>query len=874
MKILNKIEAVKDNKFSKHQDEKKRKFSEDSPYATVDKVPYRGYGFTEDLSPWMKFTVPIIGEIRFNPLVSGLSIALIWGFVIWCAIQGEDVPFIQWKAWIVAKFTWLYVGSQDLWAVFAIVLYCSKYGNIKLGKPDEKPEFNDVTWFMMLFACGIGVGLFFYGVAEPIYHYTGKNRYSADSTMPDNTLAQIAINLTLYHWGIHGWIVYSLVGLLLGLMVYRENLPMTMKSCFYPLIGDRIFGWMGDLIDVVSIMTTLFGVCTSLGLGTRQLNAGLHMVNSDIPADDVTIQVICIWCITAIATVSTVSGVGMGIRRLSEICFMVGMFIMTVAFFMDETFYILNLFVQSIGFYFQYIMQLGWHTDAFEQVLPSYGGVENRGRFIPEGFEKPDGPDDWMDDWTMFYWGWWISWCPFVGMFIAKISRGRTIRSFINGTITIPVVYSFMWMVLFGGIGIRQERLAGQIGLCCMDKSNWFIGLDNTTIFGDATPIDLKNAMLNETFIDVDPKRSSWMCEDGQCGECATNVIKLHSGTSFSDFISEYSDLGSDFGSTSKDRQIVRLSCHSTEQMWFDVMRSYLGVGKFLAFFSLFAIVLYFVTSSDSGSLVIDCLSANGDPDPPRIQRVFWAFMEGATATALLVAGGKKGLAALQTAGIVSGLPYTVVVCLLCTSIWRAVKVAAGDLDPHGPTFACGLFDPMMAEPRKNMNMSRVAMLFKKWAMNIFLAPITIAKVSARVYGKTAEKRRKWWPYAIPSVGLFFLFILFQLLEVAVPGCWAISWFFYLCFTCQITAIRIRTREIYDIIGNASEDFFASMILYPNVATQLDLTTENLSEEGTDENDKANYKNKESIDLENIQEKNGSYDKDENVKVNYAYEKE
>ena len=150
------------------------------------------------------------------------------------------------------KFTWLYIGSQDLWAVFAIVLYFSKYADIKLGKPHEKPEFNDVTWFVMLFACGIGVGLFFYGVAEPVYHYVKPNRYSADSTMPDNTVAQIAINLTLYHWGIHGWIVYCLLGLLLALMAYRENLPMTMKSCFYPLLGDRIFGWPGDAIDTIS----------------------------------------------------------------------------------------------------------------------------------------------------------------------------------------------------------------------------------------------------------------------------------------------------------------------------------------------------------------------------------------------------------------------------------------------------------------------------------------------------------------------------------------------------------------------------------------------------------------------------------------------
>lgn len=281
-------------------------------------------------------------------------------------------------------------------------------------------------------------------------------------------------------------------------------------------------------------------------------------------------------------------------------------------------------------------------------------------------------------------------------MFIAKISRGRTIRSFINGTITIPVVYSFMWMVLFGGIAIRQERAAGEIGLCCKDEQNWFIGLNNATMVDDLAPTAL-NSSIDIGNLD----QSTWLCDGGQCGKCAMNTIKSHDGRTYSDFISEYTHLGNDFGSTSADRQIVRLSCHSAEQMWFDVMRSYPGVGEYLAIFSIFAIVLYFVTSSDSGSLVIDCLSANGDPDPPRIQRVFWALTEGATATALLVAGGKHGLSALQTASIVSGLPYTVVICLLCTAIWRAVKVAAGDLDPNGPSFACGLFDPLLAEPKK-----------------------------------------------------------------------------------------------------------------------------------------------------------------------------
>ena len=284
------------------------------------------------------------------------------------------------------------------------------------------------------------------------------------------------------------------------------------------------------------------------------------------------------------------------------------------------------------------------------------------------------------------------------GMFIAKISRGRTIRNFINGTITIPVTYTFMWMVLFGGIGIRQERAAAQMGLCCQDTTNWFIDLDNSTLVKEFAP---PNWNYNDT-ISNNPADSFWMCgENGTCGDCATSTIDIHSGVTYSDFISEYNTLGSDFGSTSEDRQVVMLSCHTTEQMWFDVMRSFLGVGDFLAFFSLFGIVLYFVTSADSGALVIVCLSANGDPDPPILQKIFWSVMEGATATALLVAGGSQGLLALQAASIASGLPYTVVVCLICTATWRAVKVAAGDLDPHAPTFACGLFDPLGAEPTK-----------------------------------------------------------------------------------------------------------------------------------------------------------------------------
>ena len=228
-------------------------------------------------------------------------------------------------------------------------------------------------------------------------------------------------------------------------------------------------------------------------------------------------------------------------------------------------------------------------------------------------------------------------------MFIAKISKGRTIKQFINGTLTAPVLYSFLWMVIFGGIGIRHEREASNAGLCCNNEANgnWFLNAS------EALKV-INDRGISDTIVAA--TGSPWLCADGDCGTCASSVLQIKESekSTYMDMYKEYKTLGSDFGSTFLNRSVTKLSCQPTEKMWFDVMRSYSGIGPFLGIFSLFAIVLYFVTSSDSGSLVIDCLTSNGDPDPPKIQRVFWALMEGATATALLVAGGKEGLAALQ----------------------------------------------------------------------------------------------------------------------------------------------------------------------------------------------------------------------------------
>lgn len=538
----------------------------------------------------------------------------------------------------------------------------------------------------------------------------------------DNQRAQDAINLTLFHWGIHGWIVYVVVGLLLAFLSYRKDLPMTISSCFYPLLGDRIYGWMGEFIDVLSVVCTMFGVCTSLGLGAIQLNTGFQRLNSNI-AFSTTNQIITIWGVTACATVSVVSGLKLGIRRLSEVCFCIGMFLMLIVLFYDDTWYLLNLYVQSVGYYLQYVLQLGFHTDAFAQL----GNA-------PDQLEA----SDWMNDWTIFYWGWWIAWCPFVGMFIAKISRGRTIREFINATMAAPILYSFLWLSIFGGVGLRMERNAALANITC------------------SSALGGKN-------------------------------------------------------STDSFHGVYRLSCRSKTDMWFDVMDQYGDLGTCLSVVSLIAIILYFVTSSDSGSLVIDCLSANGDPDPPIPQRVFWALTEGATATALLYVGGTDALQALQAVSIAAGLPYTILLCFMCVALWRAVQMEAEDLDPFGPQWRVSLFAPISSPSWKSTYKFLLAVL-APWY----------------VIGLAAEKRKASSPKVLACnmvlMGVpFYAWIGMMIVElIPVKGISYVGWAVLFLFFAVATAIRTNIRVADGIHGNMVEDFFAVMLLYPFAAFQMD----------------------------------------------------
>jgi len=781
-----------------------------------------GYTHIEDKSLWLKVKFENKWlqwlELSLNPIVTLLSLIIVIAFIIWAILIPEvaNTEIGSWKSWIGHNFTWLYIGSQDVWAIFILIIFFSKYSSLKLGPDTSEPEYNDASWFSMLFACGVSTGLFFFGVAEPVLHYTAtggsRNRYTADPFTPDNTLAQEAMNVTLYHWGLHGWVVYTIVGLLLALMAHREGLPMTLKSCFYPLIGEKIFGWPGDLIDILSVIATLFGVCTSLGLGTIQINEGLNLINPGIEISTTT-QVIIIWTITSVATISVLSGVKYGIRRISEFCFGCGLVLMLLVLFLDKTVFLLNLYTQSMGYYLNWLIQIGFHSDAFEQLGPS-AGQEDRGRFVPEGVDTTDGASQWMEWWTIFYWGWWIAWCPFVGMFIAKISYGRTIKEFIAGTMAAPSVYVFMWLVIFGGAGLRMEREAAMHDLCCHN-------------------VNTSHLMhLAENSPDSALAFSNSLCVDDGCNPCSQNILetKISEGNTFNSIGLEIKEIGEKYwGITVPSRQYTRLSCRSTEQMWFDLMLSYGDLGQFLSIFSLVSLVLYFVTSSDSGSLVIDCLASNGNPHPPALQRLCWALLEGLCATALLVAGGNKSLQALQAVAIASGLVYTILMCIACVALWRALKIAAGDTCENEPAFSIDVLDPLLADPIKELFSSdfsertwKKITLFVKFLVNIFSAPYSMAKTYRLLHGSAY-----FLPIIIVGYTLLSLSVIFQILQIVISGAWALGLVLYVVFAFMMGVVRSGARDKLGIPGSPLEDFCVSLLLYPSVALQMVTTMEN-----------------------------------------------
>ncbi|SIO26218.1 betaine/carnitine transporter, BCCT family [Rhodovulum sp. ES.010] len=499
-----------------------------------------------------------------NPvfMISGLTIV---AFVFYAlALPGQAADIFGWlRPFLTSTFDWFFMGAANLFVLFCLALIVLPVGGVRLGGRDARPDYSYAGWFAMLFAAGMGIGLMFFGVLEPVYHMAVSaplgvpSPFNEDGQLIAENVAaarEMGLAATIYHWGLHPWAIYAVVALALALFTYNKGLPLTIRSAFYPILGERVWGWWGHIIDTIAVFATLFGLATSLGFGAQQANAGLSHVFG-IP-ENVTVQVILITAITAVALVSVLRGLDGGVKVLSEIN-------MTVAA-------LLLLFVLLVG------PTLVIFTD-FAAGLVAYG------KDLP-ALSNPFGREDtgYMHGWTTFYWAWWISWSPFVGMFIARVSRGRTVREFIICVLLIPSLVCVLWMAVFGGTAIEQVL------------SN----PDASTV--KAQVIDAYN-----------PPMSLFAMLEGLPLAAITSVI------------------------------------------------------------AIVLVIVFFVTSSDSGSLVIDTITAGGKIDAPVPQRVFWCTFEGAVAIVLLIGGG---LSALQAMVISTGLPFTIVLLLMCWAIYMGLR--------------------------------------------------------------------------------------------------------------------------------------------------------------------------------------------------------
>jgi choline/glycine/proline betaine transport protein len=440
------------------------------------------------------------------------------------------------------------------------------FGRIRIGGSDAKPEFSTPAWFAMLLSAGMGIGLMFWSVGEPMFHYASPSPMFNGIEAQTPEAAQAAMGVTYFHWGVHPWAIYAIVGLGLAFFAYNRGLPLTIRSVFYPLLGNRIYGVWGNLIDVLSVLATLVGLATSLGLGVKQVNAGLNTlfgIQIDVPT-----QVTLIAVITAFATLSVMAGLDKGVRRLSQANMILAAVFMLFLLLAGPTIFILSGFTQNLGYYLSIFPELSLWTETFRDT-------------------------NWQGSWTVFYWAWWISWSPFVGMFIARISKGRTVREFVLGVILIPTLLTFVWMSVFGGsaLFVQSHGLADIV------------------------------AAVNENV--------------------ATAMF---------------------------------------------AMLDHFPLSQVLSLVAIVLVVIFFVTSSDSGSLVVDHLTSGGKLHSPTPQRVFWAVMEGIIAAVLLIGGG---LATLQTAAVSTGLPFALVLLISVYSLYvgfsqeahveNAVKRAVSD---------------------------------------------------------------------------------------------------------------------------------------------------------------------------------------------------
>ncbi|MCB1199652.1 MAG: BCCT family transporter [Leptospiraceae bacterium] len=567
---------------------------------------------------------------------------------------------------ITQKFSWLYILSMTGFLAFILYLLFSRFGNLRLGDDNSRPEFSRLSWLAMLFSAGMGIGMLFYGVVEPVTHYMNPVNGEAQTM----NAARDSMSTTLLHWCLHPWALYALVGLSLAYFSFRKKLPLSFRSLFYPLFGHKIYGWRGNIIDTLAVLATLFGLATSLGLGAKQVNAGLNFVFG-WPTPGVTSQIIIIACITILALLSLVSGLDIGIKWLSNINMGIALFILIFLFITGPTMYLLGAITENTGNYLIDLIHRSFWTSTYSSA------------------EKTE----WFSAWTVFYWGWWIAWSPFVGMFIARISKGRTIREFILGVLAVPSVIALIWFTVFGNSSLKQisdSQIISRAQQTSQDLPEYPVAIFDTKLKLPITQ-DLKYAvaklgpgetriLIQRNFKDIDQNADYLMAASGEIVTRKNGVLidsqtnsplKANEKNTFTDryaFQNKQLNLGQFLEApVLQTDQKHLLDTNSTAM--FVMFKAFPGA-TLLILLGVCSIVLFFVTSSDSASLVADILASGGKHTPGVGTRLFWGILEGALAASLLLAGGLK---ALQAGAISLGLPFCIVIILVAIGLYRSL---------------------------------------------------------------------------------------------------------------------------------------------------------------------------------------------------------
>ena len=743
------------------------------------------------------FNLPLnMGVIRLNYISSLMGCCILWGLAIWCIVEpdGALARMSIWRYLVSDAFCFFLIGTRIFFLFFAVYVVV-KYGDIKMGGPDAVPDFDDFSYYAMLFAAGVENSLWYMSMVEAFYQANFGHRYVASGYRTQDELAIYGLTQVLSSWGLSGWTNYTPLAVAIGLAAHRFGLPLTLRAGLYPILGDYAWGWIGDCIDGLSVISTVIGICSSLALGVSQILEALRRlgwVSDDGTADDDTdTKLIIIAVVTLCATGSVVVGLEKGIKNLSNLALTCGFLLLFWVFAMEKTNYLLNLLIQVIGYYLQYLIEWTTYTGAFAQLEVGEGRAT-------DGLSSASW---WMEEWATFFMAWWGTWAPFVGLFVARVSRGRSVGQVVMFSVIAPVMYVFIFVLILAGIAFRQDRQATELQI-------------------------LGENLFNDTAHYLHP--GSDLCYDVP----PDDIIGADGFPIFTNTVPGVTP-------------VCNFDYVNDQAVWFNIMASFtfpgdfeFGYATFLTFWSLLTITAYFVTTSDSGSLVVDTIASNGSEQHHTLQRIFWAFTEGAVCMGLVSAGGNS-FSALQATLVPLGLPmnlmavYMMQSCLAYCEYARnnpdtyTVENLKGDVRDFNTPVYGGIFnigEYIFSLGRVNEHFKSKGMDLPKMShitgfiMSSFLPFVSLHRILDKMYPRNHTTNK------VTTFVYFSMFLLWVALFITsgfAPGIKVFAWTGFLICGVVLAWVKKSFRDTYKISGYPFGDLLSSTFLYPQVLVQL-----------------------------------------------------